>query len=1243
MQLEGTPNEDGLGAPLKVDHKIIGVIFLQSYVKGIHYTAQDDEILASVAKYIATALTRFRALEAERERTTELAIINIVQSGLAAGLELQAIIDLVGDTLREALVSSNIVINLYDEKTNLLSYLYAYEQGAPLTIAPQPPHPDGVFEKLIKTHDTIFLRYGGKLGESASALPGSVACKSGLAVPIVINDSIQGAVHVEDFKREYVYGESELRLLTTVAASLGAALENIRLSNQRNEAIEALRQSEEKFRRIVSSLPQFISIWDMNMECNYVSPSVYNLTGYTPDERLALRKEEYIPPESIPTFDKILKEELAREHSPDWDPNKVITFDLEEIRKDGSRLILESTFTFLRDATGAPVAILSISADITEQKRAEIELRESEEKLRSIFENAFDGICIYEEFPDEDRRVLLECNERYCQMAGRSKEELLAVEDTRTFQHIIENAPEEQDWESVKAGKAFSGIFSWIRPDGKENIIEYNAAPTKLGDRYFTIGMDRDITERWQAEQALRESEEKLHLIFENAFDGISIYEEIPSQDKRILLECNERYCQMAGRSKEELLAVEDTRVIQRDLGIDAERFLWERIIAGKAFPGVFTWIRPDGKENVIEYNAAPTRVGDRYFTIGLDRDVTERKQNEQRLRESEQRLMDIINFLPIATMVTDQDGRVTAWNQAMEEITGVMSEDIVGRGNYEYALPFYSKRLPILIDLVNLPEDELDARYSYVRRRGGILTAESVCDLLGKKERLLVGFASALSSSDGQIRGAIESIEDVTDQRQTEIELKKAKEAAESANRSKSVFLANMSHEIRTPMNAILGFTQLMQRDSDLSSRQREHLDIINRSGEHLLALINDILELSKIEAGRATFMPVNFDLHKLLADLEVMFRVRTDEKKLRLLLEMADDVPQWMIADEGKLRQVLINLIGNAVKFTEEGGIGIRVGIQSDQTQKKSLLIEVEDTGPGILPEEVEKLFKPFEQASSGIKMGGTGLGLALSQGFVQIMGGTITISSIIGQGSTFRFSIPFDEGKEDSSKHKETKERVVGLKPGQGDIRVLIADDRETNRQILTQMLSSVGFKIHEVTNGIEVIEEFHTWNPQIILMDMRMPVMDGYEATRKIKEDVEGKKTMIIAVTASAFQEDRQRIMAAGADGYISKPFKETDLFETIRRLTHVIYLYESDAVEEQATVSDDDLIWQKAVAALPADLVGECREVAENADIFRLLELITDLSKINVKIGRRLNDLAQRYAYEEIVNLLTVGE
>ena len=1134
----------------------------------------------------------------------------------------------------------NLLIALYDEASGLLSFPYYVDEKDPAPTPEPLENSRGLVSYIIRTGSSIrggAQAYAALLNSQAVQVEGTPS-QDRIGAPLFMDHKVIGAVLVQSYGGARGYTARDEEVLDSVSRHIAAAL-------LRFQALEAERRSEERYRLIAENIDDVIWTSDTAGRITYISPSVRKQLGLEPAEVLSAGLAGRYTPDSLDNLASAY-DRSARELQQGGEGS--LRIEVEEYRKDGSTLWVEIARRPLRDAAGQLAGFVGVSRDISTRRQMETELRESNEMLRLIFENAFDGISIYEEFPEDDSRLLIDCNERYCQMAGRSKAELLAVRDTRVFQRKGDQPALPVNSSAVLLQQAYNGVFSWVRPDGRENIIEFNAAPTLVGGRFFTVGLDRDMTERRRAEADLRESNEKLRLIFENAFDGISIYEEMPAEDRRVLLDCNERYCQIAGRSKEELLAAGDTRIFQHPIeyALSDSRpvsAIVQLAQAQQAFSGIFAWNRPDGRENIIEYNAAPAWVGERYFTIGLDRDVTEREHAESVRRAAEQRLADIIDFLPLATMVIDQDRRVTAWNHAMEEITGVKKEEIIGQGDYAYAVPFYGERMPILIDLVFLPDLELDSRYQHVRRQEGILTAESFCQRLGDHGRTLIGFASPLYGPDGQLQGAIESIEDITEIRAAEKALQAAKEAAEAANRSKSTFLASMSHEIRTPMNAILGFTQLMQRDSELTPRQREHLSTISRSGEHLLALINDILELSKIEAGRSTLNLANFDLHRLLADLEMMFRVRTDEKKLRLLLDMATDLPQWVVCDEGKLRQVLINLIGNAVKFTSEGGVGVRARLEVGE--RPALHFEVEDTGPGIAPEEQAKLFQPFEQASSGVKMGGTGLGLALSQGFVQLMGGQIHVSSTPGKGSLFSFTIPCQAGQAQAARAEAGPARVTGLQPGQGEIRVLIADDRETNRQILTQMLAPLGFKTLEVVNGAEALRASQVWKPRVVLMDMRMPVMDGYEATRRIKTSPTGGDTLVIAVTASAFQEDREAILAAGADGYISKPFKEGELFDVIGRLAGVRYLSEAGAPAAPAAAlpaARETLDWAAEVAALPPQLVRGCREAAETADIFPLLECIEQITRLNPLVGRKLADLANRYAYEDLVNLLTQG-
>ena len=623
--------------------------------------------------------------------------------------------------------------------------------------------------------------------------------------------------------------------------------------------------------------------------------------------------------------------------------------------------------------------------------------------------------------------------------------------------------------------------------------------------------------------------------------------------------------------------------------------------------------------------------INDRQQLIGrmlVLNDISARKEAEQALRRSEEFSMRLIAAIPDIVIHTNTQGEILFINDKGLELGGSAKEDIVGKNMLSFIAP--EDLEAVIQNTILMMEQPLGPKeYNLI---------------ISEAERSLYEVnGSVLKKEDGVPYGMVYIVRDISERKRAEEALKEAKDAADAANRSKSVFLANMSHEIRTPMNAILGFAQLMQREPDLSPQSRERLDIINRSGEHLLSLINDILEMSKIEAGRSTFIPNTFDLHSLLHDLERMFHVRTDSKKLRFLSEKIGDVPRLVITDEGKLRQVLINLLGNAVKFTEEGGIALRFRAAAEKENTIQLQFEVEDTGPGMTEDEVGRLFQAFEQTGTGIKSGGTGLGLALSRGFVQIMGGSISVASTIGKGTRLRFEIPVREGKEEKAPQKDVKRRVLRLRPDQKEIRVLVADDRETNRRLLSQLLEVVGFPTREVVNGAEALRMVHEWKPQVVLMDMTMPVMDGYEATRKIKASPDIKNTVIIAVTASAFEEDKQRVFAAGADGYVSKPFKDAELFENIGRLTGAEYLYEeADGSEKASETADDEILMRKSVAALPTDLVDQLRHAVERADIDQLNDLVGQLITDHPTLAKRMREMATRYEYEALIDLLSSG-
>ncbi|WPD21753.1 MAG: PAS domain S-box protein [Candidatus Electrothrix scaldis] len=616
-----------------------------------------------------------------------------------------------------------------------------------------------------------------------------------------------------------------------------------------------------------------------------------------------------------------------------------------------------------------------------------------------------------------------------------------------------------------------------------------------------------------------------------------------------------------------------------------------------------------------IEKNRSEESI--RSLNLELEHRIDERTKE---LQEKEARLSAIVTSSPEAIITVNERREIESANPEVEKLFGYTKKELIGHN-------------------VNMlvPADHRGQHDQYIKKY--LLTLKS--ELIGSGRQIMGQhkdghnfplYLAIRHTRLGKHHFFTGMMHDLTKEVEAERLLKQAKEQAEQANEAKTHFLANMSHELRTPLNAILGFTQMLQRDPYLNEAQQDALNIIGKSGQHLLLLINDVLDISKIEAGgTVALVQKSFDLQVLLQNVVDMFSVHAASKQLLFKVKKDSPLPRVISTDEGKLRQILINLLGNAFKFTEKGEVTLRVRSESQSEHSHQLHFAIEDTGMGIEEEHLENIFSPFVQTKEGAaKPAGTGLGLSISRQFIQLMGGSISAKSTPGQGSVFSFDISVVIAEESEEQgNSSSDQRIIGLAPDQPSFRILVVEDIQESRTVLVNLLKNIGFHVKEAVHGKQGVELFHAWQPHLIWMDLRMPVMDGYEAIHQIKQTEAGKDTVIIALSAHVLKDEREKIFQLGCDGFLSKPYTEQDLFAMMAKHLGVRFQYEGDKNSSLASQTP------QAFLDIPEDIKKKLLAAAALLDQNACLAILDQMQSTDPTEIARLKAMIKNYNFEDV--------
>ncbi|MEH2290655.1 PAS domain S-box protein [Nostoc sp.] len=1142
-----------------------------------------------------------------------------------------------------------------------------------------------------------------------------VGLKAGFGVPILAGNQVLAVLVF--FKRSSVLIDQRLLLLVSaVAAQLGGLIERKTLEQE-------LALREARLNAFFSSAPVGMNIVDNQLRFVQINQLLAEINGLPQQDHIGKTIHEVLP-DIAPLMEPIYQQVLI---SGQPILNQELS-GASIKQPDIIRHFLASYFPIVGEddrPSGVGTVLVEISelqAALRERKHVEQELRLANERLQHLLTSS--PVVIYSSKTPEYFSTTF-ISENVKEMVGYEAQEFIDNSSfwlyrvhpqdieliSEKFSHFVEQEYITYEYRWLHGDGTYHWFYEKIRliRDEANSPIEW-------------VGYWADINDRKLAELALQSGQQRYQLLAE-ASPACIFHTDVDGN----VLYFNQRWSEITGCSLEGSLGTAWANAVHPD-DREQLLLAWNRATAAKSsYKYEHRFLHDDNTVVWVICHALPEFKdnGELKGYIGTITDITERKLAEEALRESAERERAIAQVIQRMRQTLDLE---TIFAATTEELRQVLNCDrvVVYRFNPDWNGEFVSESVgngwislieehnndPHLTEgvlqdgrclakifdggdnQVEYPDLQVTPGASFICVPD-IYNAEFHPAYINLLERFqakayiivpilhgsqLWGLLASYQNSDprqwkpgeinivvqigNQLGVALQQAQLLAQTQRQSQALQEAVIVADAANRAKSEFLANMSHELRTPLNAILGFTQVMSHDRDLSTEHQQNLAIINRAGEHLLNLINDILEMSKIEAGKITLNLNSFDLIRLLENLEDMLRFRSTSKGLELVFEYTSHLPQYIQVDESKLRQVLLNLLGNAIKFTDTGRVTLRVGGRGAGEQgiinPQSLTFEVQDTGCGIAPQEIDLLFEAFGQTETGRKsQQGTGLGLAISRKYVQLMGGDISVTSTIGEGSKFTFDIQFGLAAASEIQIQQTRLQVVSLALAQSEYRILVVDDSTDSRLVLVKILTSIGFAVQEAINGIEAIALWQTWQPHLILMDMRMPIMDGYEATKVIKTREETSiqntgsqtpnwKTIIIALTANAFEEQREAIIKAGCDDYINKPFREELLLEKLSEYLGVQYIYQEESYQltnlqqqrPKSILTLTDLV--NLLSEMPPEWVKQLYTAAAQCSDDLILELIEQIPSKNAVLQNFIKNLAHDFQFEKIMELTSIA-